>query len=806
MKPLSLLFIALLASPAALADATTASQMLREGRPADAIDALQTDESPEAAFWRGRSLIELGRLQAAATELRKVPDTHSLYPYAAKGLLYCAWKSNRVDFAVTATPMATCANEEIAALATAALAEHWLSQPRSQDNTALERLRSLAPSHPELRPLLRILEVENLRLRGEYDKAIELCRELENDRELSPVMRQRVRLSLSEVYYAKEEASNQTSDTAPAPESPLPLIGEEAPPEHYDDGKGEETLLHFISSHPESPLLEEAFRRLHVRGAFEKSEYARTKLREWSSEPLKSRRAAMALLIQQHLLNPEGATDIPLDVTCANTAAATCPHEPATRILLLEQTRRFLERKQAHEALLYLGMIPGNDAHKQFYETQLHDPDNAATAAAYLQCARIAPESLRPATLENALLCALKSGDTATQEAVLNQLGITDAQRYKLLLTRVGYHLSTEPEKARPDIETLRSMQAPSADLRADVEMDFIYLTLLQNPQEARKILQLSELPGRLTTLSDERQLRFFALQEELLRRLTPQNPEPQIINLIRGAANKVQSPRVLSVLNLHLASLQSTQGEHADALHTLSSLIKKYPKGDFTPRALYMSARESEFIGTQQALQHAISLYTTCAERSDELAVKATIRRAEVMMRLGQHEESEFLIVQLSRKHPDMRAEDRLMANAVLANNKALLGTVEGRNEAVEISARSLEDTTLPRWWRFRALLHHASLCSRADMHERSLKAYEECLSMGPAREYAPSPAAWHILYTAGSGAVMQLLYLERFAEAADKADSIANWNQEAATPEKRKQFSDWAAFIRQTNFVNIL
>ncbi|MBR1982185.1 MAG: tetratricopeptide repeat protein [Akkermansia sp.] len=803
MKPLSHLFIALLAAPAALADAATASQLLREGRPADAIDALRAEESPEAAFWRGRALIELGRLQAAATELRKVPGTHELYPYAAKGLLYCAWKSNRVDFAVTATPMATCANEEIAALATAALAEHWLSQPKSQDNTALERLRSLAPTHPELRPLLRILEVENLRLRGEFDKAIELCRELENDRELSPIMRQRVRLSLSEVYYAKEEAG---SKAAPAPESPLPLIGKEAPPEHYDDGKGEETLLHFISSHPESPLLEEAFRRLHVRGAFEKSEYARTKLREWSAEPLKSRRAAMALLIQQHLLNPEGATDIPLDVTCANTAAATCPNEPATRILLLEQTRRFLERKQTHEALLYLGMIPGNDVHKQFYETQLHDPDNAATAAAYLQCARIAPESLRPATLANALLCALKSGDTATQEAVLNQQDITDAQRYTLLLTRAGYWLSTEPEKARHDIETLRSLPAPNANLQADVEMDLIYLTLLQDPQEARKMLQRSELPGKLTTLSDERQLRFFALQEELLRRLTPQNPGPHIINLIRSAANKVLSPRVLSVLNLHLASLQSAQGEHADARHTLNTLIKKYPKGDFTPRALYMSARESEYIGTQQALQRAIRLYTTCAERSEELAVKATIRRAEVMMRLGQHEESEYLIVQLSRRHPDMRAEDKLMANAVLANNKALLGTKEGRNEAVEISARSLENTRLPRWWRFRALLHHASLCSRADMHERALKAYEECLSMEPAKECAPSPAAWHILYTAGAGAVMQLLYLERFAEAADKADSIANWNQEAAAPEKRKQFSDWAAFIRQTNFVNIL
>lgn len=143
-------------------------------------------------------------------------------------------------------------------------------------------------------------------------------------------------------------------------------------------------------------------------------------------------------------------------------------------------------------------------------------------------------------------------------------------------------------------------------------------------------------------------------------------------------------------------------------------------------------------------------------------------------------------------------------MANAILANNKALLGTDEGRKEAIRIAGIALEDSSLPRWWKFRTLLHHATLCERSGMYQEALKDYETILSLAPASEKAPEKADWHILYSAGAGAVLQLLHLERYTEAAEKADEIANWNKEAAAYSKRKEFSDWAIFIRQTNFVD--
>lgn len=812
MKPQHLILLSVLAAAPLAADVSQGSILVKNGRPADALDVLRGDTSSEAAFWRGRALVDLKRYKEAAIALQQVPEDHSLFPYAAKALLYCAWRSTHVDFAVIATPLTTSSNREIATLATAALAEHWLHQPRSQDNAALERLRQLTKKHPSLQNLLNLLEIDNLRLRGEFDKAIELCRTMENDRSLPHIMRQRVRLALSDVYYSKEEVSKSAQGPAEDKQEAQASSSDQDDQRivtSFDDGKGEETLLHFISSNPDSPLLEEAFRKLHNHGAFTQSEYARIKLQEWMAEPLKSRRASLALLIQQHLVTPENAYDIPLDVTCANTAAATTLHEPTTRTILLEQTRWYLERNKTHEALLYLGMVQGNDVYRQFYENQLHSPEAASTAQAYLKCAREAPDELRDVSLINALISALKSGDTATQEAVLNTPDLSETQHYALLLARAAYWLDKDAAKAQADIDMLRMHPAPTLDLEADVEMDQVYLLLQDAPERARELLQRSKIHDHLTRLSDDRQLRFFALNEEVLHRLASTggefNATKQALEMIKHAAGKVNSPKVLSILTLHMASLQSSLGQHVDALRTLNVLLRKYPKGDFAPRTMYMSARESELIGTQDSLKKAIELYNSCATLSDELYAKATIRRAAVMLRLGQLEESEHVLVALLRqKRVLLRDEEKIMANAILANNHALLGTEEGRLKAIDIVEQSMKSTNLSRWWQFRVLLHHATLCARAGQFEKALIDYDAILAMNPATSKTPTKSEWHILYSAGAGAVMQLLYLERFAEAADKADTISTWNEENADPAKKKQFSDWARYIRQTNFVD--
>ncbi len=801
------LTLALMLTHLTLADIKQASKLVQEGKPADALAVLADNDSPEGAFWRGRALIALGRTRDAADALRHVPDAHPLYPYAAKALLYCAWQNKDVDFAVIATPMATCSNKEIATLATAALAEYWLGTPRSHDNSALERFRSMVKEHPEYTKVLRLLEIENLRLRGEFDKAIAQCRAMEADTNLPVSMRHRARLALANVYYDKEESHIASFSTG---FTPTATADQDEPGSGiFDDGKGEETLLHFISSHPDSPLLEEAFRRLCQRNAFATSEYAKAKLAEWAEDTQKPRRAANALLVIQHNVhqNEEADRNHPLNVACANKAVASFPGEKATRTILLEQIRWYLEREEPHQALPYMGMLQGNDVVRRFYEAQMRAADMASTAREYLDCAREASEPLRSVALENALISALLANDKETEEAVLNLKDLSEAQHVALLRTRAAFWLQSAPERAEEDINILQSLPIQDINLKADIEMDYAFLRLYTSPESARGLLLKSDINKHLPKLSPERQLRFFALQEAAIREIAStddsMNAERECMQLILQAAGKVTHPRVVSILTMHLAHLQATEGLYEDSISTLKSLLRKYPMTDFAPHAMYMAARIRDNMGTMESLKKAAQSYEICAKQSESMRIKATIRKAAVLLRLGNHEEAEQILTHLLRVNTDMRSQDKLMARAVLANSKALQGTEEGRKEAIDIAGIALEDAQLPRWWKQRALLHHATLCERADRYAEALKDYEEVLSMQPAMGTSPSAADWHILYSAGSGAVLQLIHLKRYDEAADKADQIAAWNKEKASLSKRKQFSDWAAFIRQTNFV---
>ena len=231
-----------------------AERLVRNEHYAEALDTIPAeDKSSEALYWKGQALLHLERLPEAALALSGVSKDSPLYPYAAKGTLYCAWKSPSLNFVEMVAPLTASPNEEIATLALAALAEHQLRHTRKGDTSTLDTLRKLSQSHPDLEPLVKLLDLEAMRRQGKYDQALQYGRQLEDDPAYPALMKQRVRLALSDVYYDKE-ASLKGTELQEGDED--------------DEGRGEETLLQFISSNPDSPLLEEAFRRLDERQAF----------------------------------------------------------------------------------------------------------------------------------------------------------------------------------------------------------------------------------------------------------------------------------------------------------------------------------------------------------------------------------------------------------------------------------------------------------------------------------------------------------------------------------------------------------
>lgn len=271
----------------------------------------------------------------------------------AREILSKAWQGgDQGRFLSTAEGMLHSGNAEVAALAAAALAEYRLCVMQEADAPELDTLRQMAEASPELRPTLAWLEAEQLRLRGELDAAAAACRQIETNHDNPTTVRQRARLILADIFYAKEAEAKKAGDSYTAEQTPAPevepLHDEDADVEEQPrvetlqtlEGKGEETLLSFITANPNSPLLEEAFRRLKTHRAFETSEYARAALNEWVKDTVEhKRRAALALSVLQHLLNRDDVPDAPVDTSCASVAATALPQEPATAGILLDQMR-----------------------------------------------------------------------------------------------------------------------------------------------------------------------------------------------------------------------------------------------------------------------------------------------------------------------------------------------------------------------------------------------------------------------------------------------------------------------------------
>lgn len=799
MRPLLFLLLPLL-FPAAHGSVADAAAHLRAGDAAAALQELGTENGPEAAYLRGRSLIGLGRPRQAVAALREVPQDHPLFPYAAKGLLFCAWQSPEVDVDATLTPLLNCGQTEIADMAAVALAEYRLDREDAAAEEVLQRLRDKAAQDEELRPLLQQLEIADLRRRGEFEAAITLCRRLDKDRTLPLTTRHRVRLALAEVYYAQEAAAE---DETPVPDDDDDEAEDNTEQPHIARGRGEETLLHFLSSNPESALVGEAFRRLMKHEAFLTGETARARLKEWGNDLRHPHRAALALRVQQHLLNPEGATEMPPDVSCANTASAALPNEAATEAMLLEQVRMLLQRGQNTEAALYLAGVSAPSPRRDFLAACLIS-DKAKAAQAFLDIARRADETLQGPALSNALLCALQSRNDAMAADIVAESNIPEALRRRLRLLTAAYRADTAPDASKGELDALMT-DTPDEELMCDIALERAYLQQT-HPElfraEERTPLYRTPLPLPPERLSEVQRLRYHALMEHAYR--SEGNAKAATASVARAAAGAA-TPYEYAVLTLHYAHCLSAEERHSEARRALLQLVERDPKGDLTPRARFLAARESELIGTLDSLKQAAALYASCAEENNSTATRAVLRQVSLLLRIGSMDEAEAIINNLLRQEDRLNAADKALAYALQANLLVLQGTEASLQAAVHSGAEMLGSPELPPRWQALTLLHHGQICTRAGKHDLALGDYLSVLRMKPADTASLTERDWRTLYQAAAGAISEYCNGGRFEEAARCAEEAAEWDAsaiEALRPVGRR-FADWAANLRKTHFL---
>lgn len=797
---LHLLPIALLAP--AHADVAAASALLRQGDAAAALTETGEETGPAADFLRGRALLALGRPEQAVAPLQRIPAEHPLFPYAAKALLYAAWQSPSVDVDATLSALPDCGREDIATLASAALAEYRLDRDDPAAESVMQRLRESAEKDEALRPLLQMLEIADLRRKGEYETAITHCRRMERDRTLSPMVRHRLRLLLADVYYAQEAEAARTqqipADDEEDEDIPFAVAEREQP---VARGRGEETLLHFISSLPESPLLDEAFRRLMKHEAFTSSETARARLKEWGNDMRFPRRAALALQLQQRLLTPEDATDTPPDAACVNTAAAALPREPRTDTMLLEQVRFLLLRGQTTEAALYLASVQQPSPRRDFLAACLIS-DPAKAAKEFISIARRADSALQGPAWNNALLCALRAQDPELLSAFSREQHLPESVHQELSVLTAAYQSEFLPDAAQSALPKLLKEPLPAAlhrELLADAAM-----VQLKHPEMPTLISEDDLCTALPESLEDEATyLRLIALAEAMKKQDGQAEQVPAFI--ARTAADTRRRPHLHAILTLHLSHLLSESGQHHAALRVLQQYIDDNPRAELTPRARMLAARQAELIGSLSSLKRAAELYGICAEENASGAERASIRQAAVLIRIGKEEEAEQILQALRRREETLSAEDRVLTYAVLANLLAMRGTPESLQAAVHACSEMLAEPSLPPRWQALSLLHHGMICTRADKHDLALGDYLAVLRMKPTDENALPEQEWRTLYQAAAGAAYEYINSGRFEEAAQMAEQAAAWHPKGGTnlQEISARFARWAQNLRKTHFL---
>ncbi|MDO5464620.1 MAG: hypothetical protein Q4F40_06775 [Akkermansia sp.] len=797
-------FIGLALSCRAGEDIAVAEQLLRDGKPTEALAELQlAPHSPAAMYWKGRALVELNRLPQAVSMFREVASDSVFFPYAAKGILYCAWLSPQLDFVEYVAPLTACDNKEIATLAQAALAEHQLRYTTHGDVSTLEPLRALAAEDAGLQPVVDLLNIEEFRRQKQFDQAINACREMESNPNIPLIMKQRARLALAEVYYDKAELAKAMAAASPNGE----LDDEEM---EDDEGKGEETLLLFISSNPESPLLDEAFRRLNSHGAFSGSEYAYSKLVDWSSELSKPHRAALAMAVLQQLqLQRTGYNE--QDSTLANTAANQLPNEPVSQLIIGEQVRRLIQKGDIAQATLYLNMMKQDDTDPRhlFYKACCSPHNSSRTAEMFLKSAEIASSDLQATALCNAMYCAVLSNNQPMVDSLLTKELPVKARR-ALLLTHAGLILKSNPAQARAEIESAALLEPTTAEL-IEITLQLAELDVQSAPADALVRLQACTNEER-KSWSTEQALRYHALLIHAAEKLKIGGEDaPSAIELLTEAVKTTETGEVRDVLTINLAYRLSESDRHVEAMQMLQKLAEAATNGELKARALLLCGRQAEQLSSLENLTRAAEFFKAAAEIKSPYRNKALMLQARVLAWINRGEEAQVILAEVLRDNT-LTITERALALSIQAHEQTLRGTTEGIAAALETNQRIFELSPLPEAWQTRARLQHASLLARSGKREEAIADYMslvEGVAQSPTAD-APTEEQWFVIYFASSGAIAQLMRGEQFQEAAELADRIAAWPEPTGTEfrvigkgKRAEQFANWADNIRKFNYL---
>ncbi len=799
-----------LASLAALPLHAQSASLPTPEQAASYLETCATDSDiPSDLLFMAQAELSLENTTKALALLQRIPPTDPLYFSAAKLRIYIAHQHGDAPLLALLEDLRSSSQLETRQMATLMLIDIAIRQARVED---LEKYMSdiaEAELPEDLAELRDLYQIDLLRLRGDFQKALDYGRNLETDsgKQLSAETRARIRLKLADIYYTRAERVNLNE-------------------RDRNRGRAEETLLSFISSYPESTLITDAFQMLYEHKSFAESNTALTRLKRWiePEELMKTQRAAISLkmlFLLQDPLDPEP------EFNYVNTALTAFPELEESKQMLNEAARRLLSSGKEEQAFQYINLIDPTSTYGLFFKAQLlADKDEYTDAAELFQSVAESDTTLSAAAHVNAIICALRSDQNELAERLIRQTKDTDSE-ITILSAQCAHFLFRDPERARKLAEQLLE-KFPDSAQAIDARLDLIQLDM-RSPQGAleraeQSLLSLRELDR--SHWNKEQIQRFYALKVLLAKQLY--DKEQAVLTKLplgekRTRANKYPSPELVikkaieqshdaetqSFLTLYLGEILLKNKKYEEAIRLYTDYAHSSPLPHTKALAYLLAARSAEKLGSLPALKKAIKLYYKSSDIESPYQTDALIGEAAIHVRIGEEELARDLLTPLLEE--EIKPEQRSHIHSILANAWAYdaMKKPELITTVLEHSAAMLHSDELPAAWLNRARIHHAHLCARFGMLHDALE-NSDLVIKSLQEKKTLTRSEWYQFFHASSAKITYLIELARIRLASDTADELGNWVREhpdtegsALLEELASSLREWATTIRQQHFI---
>lgn len=713
-------------------------------------------DSEGALFWEGMANKGKGSYSVALRLFNSLENKEDLSPEVKTALL---WQMAEIHGMLNNNEqskrvltrlleMEDLQTQMVAKLALAALSIE-IENPEEARLLVMDIINSPRKLSPQMVSMAKLILSKALVMEGNPKEALDNLSEMISRNSLPSRIMSMVKLAAAEAEIAMEKKGE---------------VGED------EKGKGEDRLLTFIETQPDSPFLPEAFNILQATQAFSDPR-AYEKLQEWARGEHPNRTPyAMGMMVRL-MIKREEASQLPEIFVRAGEKFAS---HVATRDLQYLILQYFYDHKLAEEADKLISLLPGDEAKTLFMEGGLYyAKENFWKAGEVYDKSFDAltdyKGDLDQIAAYNVFISALRAEMPQLTKKMEESPFVNQGTHANLLLEKALAMASWGEEKSIKELERFLATY-PHHKRTAEAWLALGELALNQkepdNSLTTKALEALSNLP--LTEEEKERTAR--------LKVLLPERNEQW--NAARAAAKEYldvyRSPELMIPMQLKMGELLYRDREYNQAFLYIQRVIHALPeKSPYLPYALFLSGKAAQLTGTQQSMEDALRVFSEVVKLESPYKTAAIIESASILSRRGQAREVIAMLDSFMGEQ-DLAPESRRLALALEAEAWASLFSSDptALEKAKKLTTKILEEENLPVSWKNRTLYQQAKFSEKAGDATEAIRDYHQIIH-SPGNEEAIPEWGWY--YKAGFSAMRLLEDQKNWLAAISLAETMA-------------------------------